>query len=704
MKKSIFHYILSIFFIVVNIYFLLKIFAIRTSDYFLSQVTSINYYYSLLIIGFFFVTMGFLCYLKKTNSIVMRTFLYLMYSLGFAITLSLPSGLEISPGREIEMIAASSSPYFLMLFFEYFPASSKPKWFKKTRSMILLISIAINFIFFSSYFVHLNHHQAIIEIVRTTVITNIFLSLIACIVLTYLHLKSNSNKVKNQLSVLIGSLVLSFLPVLFFSLIPEIFFQTPGIPFYYSSISISFFPIALAYLLTKQEIIDIKIRLKVLLFEAVTFIFTFFIVNAIFSLFFKLDRTIAFQISILVIVLLLAYHLAQKIFSPLMIRKWTDKAQNIQKEKMTILQKMLQGQHLNSCARLIIRLIHETIDINGTCLIWRVKRIPRMLHQTGIFESADLANRLIHLLNNRKYEQLKEEKLHVFSLGNSDYQRGWIVIGQKTNGTKLEKSELLLLEKIQSDALELLTSTEALSQIGRKLRKSQSRFLSQEQFNRALLDDREEEKRKLSIFLHDEVLQNIILLANKVDALHTEKMIDNKAYLEMKELLMNNIYEIREMSRELHPFMVEDLGLEQSLQALKRKLQNNYNVIIRTTFHLKLKMISKKLSVQVYRIIKELLHNAVKHSSSPVILLSLTDSVHFLTIHVEDQGKGFELPGSLSGMTKDNHLGLMTVQKRVNQLDGVFDIQSERGRGTSITITLPLERSDNHEYQRLVSR
>jgi two-component system, NarL family, sensor histidine kinase ComP len=242
------------------------------------------------------------------------------------------------------------------------------------------------------------------------------------------------------------------------------------------------------------------------------------------------------------------------------------------------------------------------------------------------------------------------------------------------------------LEKIQEDAVELFSNAQALHQFEKKLRKAQQESDMFNHFNTILLHDLEEEQRKLSIFLHDEVLQSLIFVKNKLQE-------DSKSYPELDSCLKNVIYNVREMCNHLHPVMVEDLGLEPSLQALKKHLQLNHNVEIELDYQLHLIILPKDLSINMFRMIKELIHNAIKHASPYQIKVSLTKSEGVLTIRVEDDGKGFEI-ANLESVIGKNGIGLATVQKRVNLLSGTIDIRSENNIGTFITITLPFEGSD----------
>jgi two-component system sensor histidine kinase ComP len=231
--------------------------------------------------------------------------------------------------------------------------------------------------------------------------------------------------------------------------------------------------------------------------------------------------------------------------------------------------------------------------------------------------------------------------------------------------------------------------------MGSELEKTRSQSYSHEHFNHLLMNTLDENKRNLSIYLHDEVLQNVILLENRIDSLHSSHKMDASAYHEVKESLMNTIYEIREKSRELHPFIVEDLGLEQSVQALKKRLQTNYNVIVDTNFDLGMKIIPKNIELAAFRTIKELLNNSIKHASAPLVTVSLKCVDWYLMITVSDHGKGFDLSSTLSAAS--GHIGLLSVQKSVDLINGLCEINTSPGNGTTINITLPLDWNDERD-------
>jgi two-component system, NarL family, sensor histidine kinase ComP len=136
---------------------------------------------------------------------------------------------------------------------------------------------------------------------------------------------------------------------------------------------------------------------------------------------------------------------------------------------------------------------------------------------------------------------------------------------------------------------------------------------------------------------------------------------------------------------------------------LKRKLQMNHNVLISLNFHLRLKILPINLSIRVFRMIKELIHNSIKHASPSTITVSILESAGVLIIKVQDDGRGFEMSVH-EALSKQSSIGLASIEKKVNLLSGILDISSEQNIGTSIMIKLPFEGSELIENQGVIGR
>lgn len=205
----------------------------------------------------------------------------------------------------------------------------------------------------------------------------------------------------------------------------------------------------------------------------------------------------------------------------------------------------------------------------------------------------------------------------------------------------------------------------------------------EETYEWRLMQEVEKEKQELSAYLHDDVLQSLIAFYRKIQSDESER------YSDMKLPLSGLIAQIRSVSHNLYPTMVEDLGLEQSLYIFTEELQKNYPVV-NIAFHYKFTegILPKAYALAIYRISKELVTNAAKHSGSMQIDLLLEEDVNGYYIQVKDNGTGLRTQGD-DTLLKSPHMGLYTVKRQVAGLSGRMDVQSAPDIGTKFYIYIP---------------
>lgn len=195
-----------------------------------------------------------------------------------------------------------------------------------------------------------------------------------------------------------------------------------------------------------------------------------------------------------------------------------------------------------------------------------------------------------------------------------------------------------------------------------------------------LSEEIEKEKQELSSYLHDEVLQSLIAFYRQVQADETGR------YEDMKSSLSGLIAEMRNVSHNLYPTMVEDLGLEQSLYIFADELQKSYPEIkIHFEYEFAEGILPKTLALTFYRITKELVTNAAKHSGGSEVNFLLKEDGSGYYIQVQDNGKGFLLPKN-DDLLKSPHMGIYTVKKRVAELQGQISFTSNPNVGTEYQI------------------
>ena len=205
----------------------------------------------------------------------------------------------------------------------------------------------------------------------------------------------------------------------------------------------------------------------------------------------------------------------------------------------------------------------------------------------------------------------------------------------------------------------------------------------------SLLKGQEEERTRIAKDLHDGLgglLSGVKLQlgAMKGNLILTEE--NGNAFNRALNKLDESISEMRRVAHNMMPETLLKFGLEQALTDYKNGLTQGQNLTIDCEFFGLAERLNSSVEIVVYRIVQELINNAVKHSEASKILVQLMRHEDQLNITVEDNGKGF----NLDKMKIGNSAGLQNIQSRVNYLNGKMDIQSQPGNGTSIYIECEL--------------
>ena len=151
--------------------------------------------------------------------------------------------------------------------------------------------------------------------------------------------------------------------------------------------------------------------------------------------------------------------------------------------------------------------------------------------------------------------------------------------------------------------------------------------------SRLLFTISEKERANLSIDLHDSVLQDLLQLFREVDNI-TEKVKEESLkndLFELKERMLDNIHLIRETCNELRPPFLSELGIIESIHLLFDQTKLRANFILNFELDSSFQMINKEYELPLYRVVQELLNNAMKHSEATHVNISLTQQNQILT-------------------------------------------------------------------------
>lgn len=202
----------------------------------------------------------------------------------------------------------------------------------------------------------------------------------------------------------------------------------------------------------------------------------------------------------------------------------------------------------------------------------------------------------------------------------------------------------------------------------------------------SLIDGQEMERQRLSRDLHDGLGQSLLAVKIKLQQLNdTDSDKSKKLLIEIQELLSNTISEIRHISNDLMPPVLQVFGLHDALKTLCKETGETTGILIDFYIEKPEEILSDRYNIFIYRIVQEVFNNMVKHSMATKASLEILKDKNDISIHISDNGNGFNVVEA----ERKGH-GLFNIHQRVNLLEGKLSIKSEEKHGTFISINLPI--------------
>jgi signal transduction histidine kinase len=198
------------------------------------------------------------------------------------------------------------------------------------------------------------------------------------------------------------------------------------------------------------------------------------------------------------------------------------------------------------------------------------------------------------------------------------------------------------------------------------------------------------EVKRIAHALHDEAGQLLIAVHLALADLDRDLPVLFHGRVAHVKVLLDQIDEqLRRLSHELRPTILDDLGLVPAIEFLAEGVSKRTNQTI--SIHASLKdRLPTTVEIALYRIVQEALTNAAKHSRARNVHIQVDRSGGQVRCSIRDDGTGFDVPAVLA-RRGDSSLGLLGMRERINALGGDLQIQSSPGRGTSLLINAPLE-------------
>ena len=247
------------------------------------------------------------------------------------------------------------------------------------------------------------------------------------------------------------------------------------------------------------------------------------------------------------------------------------------------------------------------------------------------------------------------------------------------------------LEITSLDEIGLLTET--FNEMAMRL-KRQSDELEIEKTKRisSLIDGQEMERQRLSRDLHDSLGQSLLAVKIKLEQARNTNIEKSQHIIsETQELLKNTIQEIRNITNNLMPPVLETFGIEQGLKNLCRDTAANTGLNI--DFHSENipQVLEARTKIYLYRIAQEAINNITKHADATTVSIKFTFNGNMLKLSIMDNGKGFD-----NSKNDASGNGIMNMKERIQLLKGECNVNSIKEKGTEIVFEIPFDQNEQN--------
>jgi PAS domain S-box-containing protein len=202
----------------------------------------------------------------------------------------------------------------------------------------------------------------------------------------------------------------------------------------------------------------------------------------------------------------------------------------------------------------------------------------------------------------------------------------------------------------------------------------------------------ERERQRLAMMLHDDLQQRLVSLGFKIWGIVPKDRVDKhieKKILDLEKDIAESIKVSRALSIDLSPPVLYQHGLTAALTWLAKDNKTRHGLFVKLNLEKEAEPESTTLASVLFRTVKELLFNIVKHADVRSAHLETRLEDNMILISVRDTGKGFDAPAFQAGKMTNEKFGLFSIEERIHIFGGKIWIDSEPGKGCRVTISIP---------------
>ena len=206
-----------------------------------------------------------------------------------------------------------------------------------------------------------------------------------------------------------------------------------------------------------------------------------------------------------------------------------------------------------------------------------------------------------------------------------------------------------------------------------------------------LIDLQEKERKRIAAELHDSIGQDILIIKNyALIGLRSKKNLSKmaKQLNEISSLASQTLEDVRKISQNLRPVLLDRLGLTEALKHLVATIATVTSIDITTSIVEVDNIFDKESEINLFRLVQEALNNIIKHSQAKEANVKITKDDKMIHVTISDDGKGMVTTTSERKMY--DGFGIIVMSERVKMLKGSLNCISTPGTGTMILVDIPL--------------
>ncbi len=310
---------------------------------------------------------------------------------------------------------------------------------------------------------------------------------------------------------------------------------------------------------------------------------------------------------------------------------------------------------------------------------------PNLFARTGYHESMLIGSNFFHLVDNRDRQRVQHGFAEATKRGTVDTTIEFRI--QPKNGMAFWVEQSTRIDREDGGSVVEYKSL---------LRDITERKRAEEVFrnlSNRIIEAQESERRRVARELHDginQILSSIQFRLKSAEEKDTgRKNPIVKELVEARTLLEEAIQEVRRISQNLRPSILDDLGLPAAVRSVCDEFIERCNLQINTEFTGIVGRLPDNIELVLFRTIQEALNNIEKHSGATQVDVHLAIKDSYIEALVRDNGKGFDFLTLAEKRKKRRGLGLDGMKERVTYLGGTVEVTSKLHRGTEVLVQIP---------------